>query len=757
MDAYSLLAVLEDARNTRGSGFPLPWSEIAEEMGVHQSTFSRLKQGRLPGPRTLRVIMEWLEVEASEFKVGGSTELPIGGRDEPWDGEAATNRVFEWAQKEDGTFEQEKLRQAFFFIDTEKDPNTRQAYKLPFCDVNNGGIHIVPRGMSAVSGGHGVDRMTGATKAEKESIKRKVCLIYKRIVDKYEDWPECPFNADGSRPDRKERRNDKDGEGEEFKDYSPEQRERMAKNGEAMPDGSFPIADCADLENAIQAFGRAKDKEAAKRHIKKRAKALDCDVDLPDDWNTEETKEPPVADDEKTAGIIGVGTLSKSEDPRTQALVARVQELLREGAVAVSIKHDLHPETSERLAVLEKEADEKMSAGDEDGAMEIMMQARKIYEEADIRPRHVAIVDTAAFSNARLTLGEDGYEVVGPVTYEGIYTGDVRTLRYGSLQWDEDLLPIPIIWDPENNDHDGVVVGCINSLERVDGMETAVRPEAVSGEDVEAVTAAAGSSALPAGFFDTSWSDKKTILTVTEEDENGLRRVYGYAAPYGVCHRSDMGACFQYPKDVDKTHAGFHTGSEITLSDGSKIRVGALTMRGSHINPALARQGVSFKDVNAHRDDANTVFAMVRAWEGRHGLAISGVVMPGVDKDTLLRALTLAPSVELWPSGRGRTLVGIHLVPTPAWPIAASAGGDSQVLTGPDHVHVINPEGGFCAECGDHDHGYENEGVAQEDIGALLNEMSGFKKSLGRIESALALLAADALTDVPLPSESDGE
>lgn len=685
MDAYSLLAVLEDARETRGSGIPLSWSEISEEMGVHQSTFSRLKQGRLPGPRTLRVILEWLEVDAAEFKVGGNPDLPIGGRDEDWDGEAATNRVFEWAEKDDGSLDTDKLRQAFFFIDTSMDLNTRQAYKLPFCDLTDGGLHIVPRGMSAVAGGHGVDKMTGASKAEKAAIKSKICTIYERIVEKYEDWPDCPFNPDGTRPDRRERRNDK---------------------------------------------------------------SLD----------TNEEEEPTVADEKKTAGIIGVGSLSKSEDPRTQALVARVQELLREGAVAVSIKHDLHPETSERLAALEKEVDEKMSAGDEDGAMEIMMQARKIYEEADIRPRHVAIVDTAAFSNARLTLGEDGYEVVGPVTYEGIYTGDVRTLRYGSLQWDEDLLPIPIIWDPENNDHDGVVVGSISSLERVDGMETAVRPEAVSGEDVEAVTAAAGSSALPADFFDTSWSDKKTILTVTEENENGLRRVYGYAAPFGVCHRSDMGACFQYPKDVDKTHAGFHTGSEVTLSDGSKIRVGALTMRGAHIDPNLARQGVSFKDVNAHRDDANTVFAMVRAWEGRHGLAISGVVMPGVDKDTLLRALTLAPSVELWPSGRGRTLVGIHLVPTPAWPVAASAGGDSQVLTAQDHVHVINPEGGFCAECGDHEaHEIETHGLEQEDIGALLNEMAGFKKSLGRIESALALLAAEALTDVPVPSDSDAE
>jgi transcriptional regulator with XRE-family HTH domain len=745
MDVYALLAALEDARETRGSGIPLSWGEIAEEMGIHQAAFSRLKQGRLPGPKTLRAVMEWLEVDAAEFKVGGSVELPIGGRDEPWDGEAATNRVFTWATEEDDTLNVDKLRQAFFFIDTTMDLNTRQAYKLPFCDVGDGGLHIVPRGMSAVSGGHGLEKMTGASKAEKEAIKRKVCAIYKRIVEKYDDWPDCPFSPDGTRPERKERRNDAEGDGVEFKDYSPEQRDKMAKNGEALPDGSFPIADCADLENAISAFGRASDKAKAKAHIKKRAKALDCDVELPEDWAVEDADEPGLGEEEKkTAGIIGTGSLSKSEDPRTQALVARVQELLREGAVAVSIKHDLHPEVAERLAALEPQPGD-----DETTAMAKMEEANEIYSNADIRPRHVAIVDTAAFSNSRLALGEDGFSVSGPVTFEGIYTGDVRTLKYGSLTWDDDLLPIPIIWDPDNNDHDGVVVGYVDNLERVDGMTTAVRPEAVSEEDIEAVTAAAGSSALPAEYFADFKPKKAVPLTITEEDENGLRHVYGIAAPKGVCHRSDMGACFQYPGDVDPKHRGFHTGQSITLSDGSTVRVGALTIGGKHIDASLARQGVSFQDVNRHRDDANTVFAMVRAWETPHGLAISGVVMPGVDRDTLMRAMTLAPSVELWPAGRGRTLVGVHLVPTPAWPVAASAGGDVQTLTTQDHIHVIDPEGGFCAECGDD---FEDEPTEEKPP-----SMSEVMESLKRIEKAVALLAEEVLTDVPLPEDSPEE
>lgn len=677
MDAHALLAALEDARETRGSGIPLSWSEIAEEVGIHQAAFSRLKQGRLPGPRTLRALMEWLEMDADEFKVAGNADLPIGGRDEDWDGEAATNRVFEWATNEAGELDASKLRNAFFFVDTNMDVTTRQAYKLPFCDVGDGGLHIVPRGMSAVSGGHGIDSMTGASNAEKQAIKRKICSIYRRIIDKYEDWPDCPFNPDGTRPERKERRNDVNTEGTSF-----------------------------------------------------------------------ETEEPTMTEEQpKTAGIVGVGSLSKSEDPRTQALVTRVQELLREGAVAVSIKHDLHPDVSAKLATLAGPFES------EEDAAAAMAEAEQIYENADIRPRHVAIVDTAAFSNARLTLGDDGYSVSGPVTYEGIYTGDVRTLMYGSLTWDDELLPIPIIWDPENNDHDGVVVGYINELERVDGMTTAVRPEAVSEEEVEAVVAAAGTSALPVEYFADFKPTKAVPLTVTEEDANGLRRVYGIAAPKGVCHRSDMGACFQYPGDVDPQHKGFHTGQSITLSDGSSVRVGALTIGGKHIDAGLARQGVNFAEVNRHRDDANTVFAMVRAWETPFGLAVSGVVMPGVDRDTLFRAAASSPSVELWPAGRGRTLVGIHLVPTPAWPVAASAGGDSTVLTPQDHLHVVNPEGGFCAECGDDVPVLEIDEVDS----TLDGRLTSLEASLKRIESALALLAADALTNVPMPEDSSIE
>jgi hypothetical protein len=66
--------------------------------------------------------------------------------------------------------------------------------------------------------------------------------------------------------------------------YSEDQRSAMSKKGTAMDDGSYPIKDGSDLRNAIQAYGRAKDKEATKAHIIKRAMALGMEDLIPMNW-----------------------------------------------------------------------------------------------------------------------------------------------------------------------------------------------------------------------------------------------------------------------------------------------------------------------------------------------------------------------------------------------------------------------------------------------------------------------------------------
>lgn len=69
------------------------------------------------------------------------------------------------------------------------------------------------------------------------------------------------------------------------RDFSQEARDRMAQSGEAMPDGSFPIPDEGALARAVSSIGRAKNYDAARRHIIRRARALGALGSLPEDWN----------------------------------------------------------------------------------------------------------------------------------------------------------------------------------------------------------------------------------------------------------------------------------------------------------------------------------------------------------------------------------------------------------------------------------------------------------------------------------------
>jgi hypothetical protein len=68
--------------------------------------------------------------------------------------------------------------------------------------------------------------------------------------------------------------------------FSRERRQKLAKEGKALPDGSFPIVSESDLKNAIQAYGRASNKAAARRHIMKRARSLKKYDLVPEEWRS---------------------------------------------------------------------------------------------------------------------------------------------------------------------------------------------------------------------------------------------------------------------------------------------------------------------------------------------------------------------------------------------------------------------------------------------------------------------------------------
>ena len=102
----------------------------------------------------------------------------------------------------------------------------------------------------------------------------------------------------------------------EKREFSDKQRKHLAAQGIALPDGSYPIANTSDLENAVKAFGRASDPEKAKAHIISRAKALNATHLLPADWpgSTKEEKTIMATDLQKRFTAMHKSAIKKADD-----------------------------------------------------------------------------------------------------------------------------------------------------------------------------------------------------------------------------------------------------------------------------------------------------------------------------------------------------------------------------------------------------------------------------------------------------------
>lgn len=63
--------------------------------------------------------------------------------------------------------------------------------------------------------------------------------------------------------------------------FSAEERKKLAKQGKAMPDGSYPTPALSNLEDAVQAYGRETgDRSALKSYLTRRAVALQASSGL---------------------------------------------------------------------------------------------------------------------------------------------------------------------------------------------------------------------------------------------------------------------------------------------------------------------------------------------------------------------------------------------------------------------------------------------------------------------------------------------
>ena len=77
VDVDALYAALDNKRKTHGAS----WREIARQLDVSPSTFSRMAQGRRPDVDTFATLLRWLGMSAESFMRGtpatGATEEPV--------------------------------------------------------------------------------------------------------------------------------------------------------------------------------------------------------------------------------------------------------------------------------------------------------------------------------------------------------------------------------------------------------------------------------------------------------------------------------------------------------------------------------------------------------------------------------------------------------------------------------------------------------------------------------------------------------
>lgn len=171
--------------------------------------------------------------------------------------------------------------------------------------------------------------------------------------------------------------------------YSDKQRAAMAKNGQALPDGSYPIADKEDLENAVHAIGRGRNNSHAdiRAHIVKRAKALGATSQLPDDWNvSKEDKDMPNG---ATAQLVpvkkedGTWDLSGVPDESRPAFDAFLKE---QDAELERIRKERDDERSD----LEKKADEALQIAkaeqDKRETAEFIAKAEELGQDVEFGP-----------------------------------------------------------------------------------------------------------------------------------------------------------------------------------------------------------------------------------------------------------------------------------------------------------------------------------------------------------------------------------
>lgn len=180
-------------------------------------------------------------------------------------------------------------------------------------------------------------------------------------------------------------------------------RMRLAKEGKALQDGSFPIRNVGDLRNAIRAYGRAKpgNRGKVKRHIIKRAIGLDKGDLIPENWKGAASNLDEIVASMKSRSEEFTNRLGKDFAVNSKALFA--EEIAEEIA-------DLTPE---EIEVLKIEAEAREAGRSTEGQAPPTRDADgRVKYTAETQPRDVTGKFRTVLARIKQDLGTSGLQNV---------------------------------------------------------------------------------------------------------------------------------------------------------------------------------------------------------------------------------------------------------------------------------------------------------------------------------------------------------
>lgn len=196
------------------------------------------------------------------------------------------------------------------------------------------------------------------------------------------------------------------------------------------------------------------------------------------------------------------------------------------------------------------------------------------------------------------------------------------------------------------------------------GLEAPWARRAKLPENTRTASAGVAPVAPPDTWFTTPEPDRPTVMTITADG-----RVFGHLAAKDTCHvglGQLTGECVKPPRSGNG-YQSFHTGTVLTAS-GRTVKVGRITVDTTHpVGAAGAR--LDAVTAAAHYDNTGTCAAIVRATDGKHGIWLSGALVPEADEAMAAKLRRHPPSGDWRRVGGNLELVAALAVNSPGYPV----------------------------------------------------------------------------------------